>query len=69
METDETSSKLIESSSTSIAPIAATKQKQSSLVVLPEVDLYIHLLVTLFAIDTKKYKQVRSINLKIKIEN
>lgn len=35
----------------------ATKTKLPS-IVLPEVDLYLHLLVLLFAIDRQKYKQV-----------
>ena len=35
----------------------STKTKLPS-IVLPEVDLYLHLLVLLFAIDRQKYKQV-----------
>jgi hypothetical protein len=37
---------------------APTKVKLPS-IVLPEVDLYLHLLVLLFAIDKQKYKQVK----------
>ncbi len=36
---------------------AATKTKLPS-IVLPEVELYLHLLVLIFAIDRQKYKQV-----------
>ena len=37
---------------------STTKTKLPS-IVLPEVDLYLHLLVLLFAIDRQKYKQVK----------
>ena len=40
---------------TSTAPVTKTKLPS---IVLPEVDLYLSLLVLLFAIDRKKYKQV-----------
>jgi hypothetical protein len=40
------------------ATTAPTKVKLPS-IVLPEVDLYLHLLVLLFAIDKQKYKQVK----------
>lgn len=39
------------------ATTTSTKTKLPS-IVLPEVDLYLHLLVLLFAIDKQKYKQV-----------
>ncbi len=42
---------------TSTTPAAPTKTKLPS-IVLPEVDLYLNLLVLLFAIDRKKHKQV-----------
>ena len=62
METDE-SVKSTESNITSTTTATTTnvtgKQKQTN--VLPEVDLYIHLLVLLFAIDSKKHKQVLSL--------
>lgn len=39
--------------------VIITKTKQPA-ITLPEVDIYLHLLVLLFAIDRQKYKQVRS---------
>ncbi len=72
METDETSLKTetpSQASTTSSTPLptpaaatttatTTTKTKLPS-IVLPEVDLYLHLLVLLFAIDRQKYKQVK----------
>ena len=58
-------------SSVTATPTASTTTASSSLttttaaktlkpsITLPEVDLYLHLLVLLFAIDRQKYKQVR----------
>ena len=60
METDE-SVKSTDSNLTTVTATTTTvtgKQKQTN--VLPEVDLYIHLLVVVFAIDSKKHKQVCS---------
>ena len=42
---------------TAALPTALTKTKQPA-VALPEVDVYLHLLVLIFAIDKQKYKQV-----------
>ena len=53
METDETVKSTESVTTSTTAPV---KLKQIN--VLPEVDLYIHLLVVLFALDTKKHKQV-----------
>jgi hypothetical protein len=57
METDE-SVKSTESNITSTTTTTTVTGKQKQMNVLPEVDLYIHLLVLLFAIDSKKHKQV-----------
>lgn len=72
METDETVVKnepVTQPSTTSSTPLppaattqttqTTTKTKQPS-IVLPEVDLYLHLLVLLFAIDRQKNKQVNN---------
>lgn len=45
------------SSSTTGGTVLVTKTKQPA-ITLPEVDVYLHLLVLLFAIDKQKYKQV-----------
>jgi 26S proteasome regulatory subunit N3 len=55
METDDTIV-VIKTEPTS-TPTVQAKSKGSS-VVLPEVDLYLHLLVLLYSIDKKKYKSV-----------
>ena len=43
--------------STTGGTVLVTKTKQPA-ITLPEVDVYLHLLVLLFAIDKRKYKQV-----------
>ena len=45
---------------TTTTTLSVTKTKLPS-IVLPEVDLYLNLLVLLFSIDRQKYKQVRNI--------
>lgn len=57
MDTDEANPK------TEPAPPSITKSKP----LLPEVDLYIHLLVLIFAIDRQKNKQVAHRKFKFKI--
>jgi hypothetical protein len=47
-----------ESIDATTAPTTVAVVKQKPSIVLPEVDLYIHLLVVLFSIDNKKHKQV-----------
>ncbi len=42
-------------------PNVPAKPKQAQNILIPEVDLYIHLLVLLFAIDQNKFKQVNRI--------
>ena len=53
METDETVKSTESVTTSTTAPV-----KLNQINVLPDVDLYIHLLVVLFALDTKKHKQV-----------
>lgn len=45
--------------STTGGTVLVTKTKQPA-ITLPEVDIYLHLLVLLFAIDKRKYKQVNN---------
>ena len=52
---------LSQTGTTTTTVTAPTKTKLPS-IVLPEVDLYLHLLVLLFAIDRQKYKQVERLN-------
>ena len=59
METDDAVTKS-EPTTQAATPVQTTVSKnKSSAILLPEVDLYIHLLVLLFAIDRQKNKQVK----------
>ena len=50
---------------TATTPATTSNKTKLPSVVLPEVDLYLHLLVLLFAIDRQKYKPVLKIYLKL----
>jgi hypothetical protein len=58
METDQVSVETKTGDTPAATANVQAKQKQAQNILIPEVDLYIHLLVLLFAIDQKKHKQV-----------